>query len=288
MSMMQAVKSVFSKYATFEGRARRSEFWLFFLFNSLVGLAVIILSYVIGISAVRNAYSFSLGSLGGNMIVRGLYGIYSLACILPGVAVSCRRLHDIGRSGAYLLFVLIPIVGCIFLLIWLIQDGTPGVNIYGADPKGRGGQYGYAQPEPIPQQYTPPQYTQPKNSAQEVRGAADVGATVGQAAVRESVRVPVLVAESGVFQGSRFSVQGTLRMGRTAENNLVFPQDLLEISRKHCEFTARDGRLFVQDLGSTNGTFINRGYRLIPGQPVELNPGDCVTLGTLNDTFRVE
>ena len=288
MSMFQAVKSVFGKYATFEGRARRSEYWLFYLFNSLVSVAVIVLSYALGINAVRNAYYSNRVSLSGNMIVLGLYGIYCLACILPGLAVSCRRLHDIGRSGAYLLFIFIPIVGVIFLLIWLIQDGTPGVNIYGADPKGRAGEYAYAQPAYAQPEYRTPESTPPQNSAQEFRGAEDIGATAPQTVVRENVRIPVIVAENGVFGGRRFSVQGKLSLGRSTDNAVVFPQDMLEVSRRHCEFTASGGRLFVQDLGSTNGTFVNRSFRLVPGQPVELNPGDRITLGSLSDSFRVE
>ena len=105
--------------------------------------------------------------------------------------------------------------------------------------------------------------------------------------VREYGRTPVLRAEGGVFRGRSFPVQGRLSMGRSPENTIVFPQETPKVSRKHCEFSINDGKLFVQDLGSTNGTVINKSYRLMPGQTVELHQGDCVSLGSLNDTFTV-
>ena len=127
MKLMDAVKTVFGKYATFSGRARRSEYWNFVLFNILV--------------------SFCLGFLGGLLggltgsetittIFTGISGIWGLAVLIPSLAVIWRRLHDIGKSGAYFFFTLIPLVGAIILLVWLAQPGQPGPNQYGPDPKG--------------------------------------------------------------------------------------------------------------------------------------------------------
>ena len=268
MSMMEAVKSVFHNYANFHGRARRSEYWLFTLFNGLICFGMTILIVVLAGTALADDKA-----PGGAGALGVLYWIYGLAVILPSLAVSCRRLHDTGRSGAYLLFAFIPVVGGIFLLIWLIEDGTPGGNIYGPDPKNRSGEQGYAPP---PQVGRPP----------ENRGYGDSGSTAVPP-VREYNRAPVLRAESGAFQGRSFPVQGRLSMGRSPENTLVFPQETTKVSRKHCEFSVNDGRLFVQDMGSSNGTVINKSYRLMPGQTVELHQGDCVSLGSLNDTFTV-
>lgn len=112
MSFTEAVSSVFSKYATFSGRARRSEFWWFALFNLIASVvAGFIDNAVLGISL--------------------LGAIYGLATILPGLAVGCRRLHDIGRSGWWLLIGLIPLVGWIILIVWYVKEGTPGENEYG-------------------------------------------------------------------------------------------------------------------------------------------------------------
>ena len=125
MSFIEAVKSCFSKYACFKGRARRSEYWYFSLFNYLVTIAVTILIVVL----------ISAGGEDVAGILTILYTIFSFAIILPGIAVSVRRLHDVGRSGAYLFFSMIPVVGPVMLLIWSIEDGAPGVNQYGPSPK---------------------------------------------------------------------------------------------------------------------------------------------------------
>ena len=122
MSMKEAIVSVFSNYATFSGRARRSEYWYFVLFNFLVAAALGILASVAGD-----------GMLGG--LFRGLSGLYSLGTIVPGLAVCWRRMHDIGKSGAFTLLGLIPLVGMILLIVWFCQDSQPGSNEYGANPK---------------------------------------------------------------------------------------------------------------------------------------------------------
>lgn len=99
---------VLKKYAVFQGRARRSEYWYFVLFNLIVA---IILS-VIGIY------------MGSQLI----YDVYSLAVLVPSIAVSIRRMHDVDKSGW---FILIPI----YNLILCCTDGTEGPNRYGSDPK---------------------------------------------------------------------------------------------------------------------------------------------------------
>ncbi|WP_026652067.1 DUF805 domain-containing protein [Butyrivibrio proteoclasticus] len=126
MSFTDAVKSVFSQYAGFSGRARRSEYWYFYLFNFCVALVLSILANVVK----------PLGFLSM---------IWSLAVLIPGLAVGVRRLHDIGKSGLFLLFALIPLVGAILLIIWFATDSQPGDNQYGPNPKGVAG-FGAGQP----------------------------------------------------------------------------------------------------------------------------------------------
>ncbi|MBY6202619.1 DUF805 domain-containing protein [Maritalea mobilis] len=122
MDFMTAVKTVLGKYATFSGRAQRSEFWWFYLFSLIV-------------SAVLQMVDRALfGTLVGGQDVGILAPLFSLAILLPGLAVGARRLHDTDRSGWWLLIALIPIVGFLVLLYFFVQRGTAGPNQHGADP----------------------------------------------------------------------------------------------------------------------------------------------------------
>ena len=114
---------VLKKYAVFEGRARRKEYWMFILFNLLIAIG---LSIIDGVSGLINTTGFS-----------PLETLYALAVFLPGLAVFVRRMHDINRSGWSILFAFIPIVGAIMLLVWLVREGVQGDNQYGHDPKAR-------------------------------------------------------------------------------------------------------------------------------------------------------
>lgn len=107
------------KYAVFSGRARRKEYWMFCLFNILIAFAIGIVLGLVG--AVEAA-----GVVGN---------LYSLAALLPGLAVCARRLHDIGKSGWWMLIGLVPIVGAIVILVFVCMDSQPGENQYGANPK---------------------------------------------------------------------------------------------------------------------------------------------------------
>lgn len=113
---------VLKKYAVFTGRARRKEYWYFLLFNIIIS---IILSAVDGMTGSYNPQT-GMGLLGT---------IYILAILLPAVGVSIRRLHDTGRSGWWVLLSLIPLLGTIVLLVFMLQDSKPGSNQYGANPK---------------------------------------------------------------------------------------------------------------------------------------------------------
>ena len=138
MSMMEAVKHVFGNYATFTGRARRSEYWLFYLFNILLTLGIGLLNMVFIMIGASDS-----GAMNVSMAISGIasfaVGIYGLAIIIPSLALCCRRLHDIGKPGSYMLFALVPVVGGILLLVWALQDSEPGDNQYGPNPKRSGG-----------------------------------------------------------------------------------------------------------------------------------------------------
>ena len=113
---------VLKKYAVISGRARRREYWFFFLFNALISLAL---------ASIDN----SMGMLDASVGLGVLGGLYTLAVMLPSVTVGVRRLHDTGRSGWWILISLVPIVGAIVLVIFLATSGQEGDNQFGPDPK---------------------------------------------------------------------------------------------------------------------------------------------------------
>jgi uncharacterized membrane protein YhaH (DUF805 family) len=104
-------------YANFSGRARRSEYWYYVLFNLIICMVLF-------------GLSFALGMVG--MI---LYIVYALGTLIPSLAVVVRRLHDVNKSGWFYFVGLIPIIGPIWLLVLLATEGTSGPNQYGDDPK---------------------------------------------------------------------------------------------------------------------------------------------------------
>lgn len=113
--------TVLKKYAVFSGRARRTEYWMFFLFNFVFSL---VLTFVDGL----------LGT-----VFLGV--IYGLAVLIPGIAVTVRRLHDTGRSGWWILIGFIPLIGMIVLLVFTLLDSQKSDNEYGPDPKNVGEQF---------------------------------------------------------------------------------------------------------------------------------------------------
>ena len=111
------------KYAQFSGRSRRKEFWFFVLFNLIVSLVL--------------GFIDSMISGGGDPASPGiLTTIYSLAILIPSIAVAVRRLHDTSRSGWWLLIAFIPVIGFFVLIFFYLQDSKPGQNEYGPNPKG--------------------------------------------------------------------------------------------------------------------------------------------------------
>jgi len=114
------IVAVTTKYATFSGRARRSEYWYFVFFTTIFS---VVLAGADGIIGADGAVSLLL----------------SLPLLLPGLAVTVRRLHDTGLSGWWTLLYLVPIVGAILMLVFLCTDSQPGDNVYGPNPKDQSG-----------------------------------------------------------------------------------------------------------------------------------------------------
>ncbi len=117
---------VLKNYAEFEGRARRKEYWMFTLINFLIMMAIpVIMGLFFNVDP-----SNTVGAA-----FTGILGLYSLAVFIPSLAVGVRRLHDTGRSGWWLLVSLVPLIGVIVLLVFLVQDSQTGSNQYGQNPK---------------------------------------------------------------------------------------------------------------------------------------------------------
>lgn len=117
MGFQEAITACLSKYIGFEGRAIRSEYWYWVLFIVIVAIVVNLLAGILP------------GFIGSLLAI--LLGLFQLAMLLPGLAVSVRRLHDVDRSGWFLLLGLIPLIGAIILIYWMAQPGTQGRNRFG-------------------------------------------------------------------------------------------------------------------------------------------------------------
>jgi uncharacterized membrane protein YhaH (DUF805 family) len=113
---------VLKQYADFSGRARRSEYWYFVLFNMIFAIVAVVLDNILGTAIEGVGYG-------------PIYGLYALAVLVPGLAVAVRRLHDVGKSGWMFLIVLIPLIGAIWLLVLFFTDSQPGTNKWGPNPK---------------------------------------------------------------------------------------------------------------------------------------------------------
>ncbi len=121
--------NVLRNYASFNGRASRKEYWMFFLFNVIFAIIAMVLDSMLG-------STFKIDTMNGslNLPYGYIYLLYVLVLLLPGLAVAVRRLHDIGKSGWNLLIALIPLVGPIWILVLLATSGNQGENDYGPDP----------------------------------------------------------------------------------------------------------------------------------------------------------
>ena len=120
MDFSEAVKSAFSKYTQFSGRSFRSEYWYFFLFISIGQLVSLIIDAQTG-SPFTEGYG-------------PVFMIFSLAMLIPHIAVCARRFHDIDMSGVWMLILFVPFIGTILGLYWMCKKGDEGKNRFGPDP----------------------------------------------------------------------------------------------------------------------------------------------------------
>jgi uncharacterized membrane protein YhaH (DUF805 family) len=119
---MNSYLDVWKKFGDFSGRARRREYWTFFLINLIVGVCFICIDVFAGL------YKEEIGLF-------PLYMVYSFAAFIPSLAVTARRLHDTNHSGWTMLLSALPIIGPIILLVWMVRDSDPAKNRYGPNPQ---------------------------------------------------------------------------------------------------------------------------------------------------------
>ena len=229
MSLPMAVTSVFRNYTNFSGRARRSEFWYFMLFNIIVNTCL----WAVAIPAVP---------------------IYSLAVLIPGIAVTIRRLHDTNRSGFWIFLALLPLVGEILLIVWLTEDSSPQPNMYGSCPK----------------------YI---NGMGAVRGVPYNETRRGVLGVR---------CISGPLQGHTYPVGSAgIVIGRDMSCAVRLPDGTPGISSRHCSIGYRSGTPIITDLGSTYGTYLSDGLKLPPEYPHPAHVGMRFRLGSGDVQFEL-
>ncbi|MCM1064304.1 MAG: DUF805 domain-containing protein [Eubacterium sp.] len=235
MKFMEAVEHVFSHYAVFEGRARRSEFWYFQLFYYLVLTALATLAFT-GIAAL-------------------LIPVFMVGALVPNLAVCWRRFHDIGKSGLWYLIIFVPLVGVILMIVWLSQDGQPGNNQYGPNPKDPG------------------------------RYSAPPGQGVSSLPGRGCLAVQCL---SGPLQGQIYPIRdGEILFGRESVCAVRMPEGTPGISRRHCCIRWQQGMPMLIDLSSSYGTFLADGKKLPPHYPEPVAAGTRFYLGNRGNLFQI-
>lgn len=119
--MEKVIGCLTTNYVNFSGRASRSEYWLFYLFTIIAGIVMVIIDAAVGTYDAKTGYGL-------------LNTVFSLAVLVPGLAVSVRRLHDLNKSGWWLLISIIPFIGAICLIVWFCFKGTEGQNRFGYNP----------------------------------------------------------------------------------------------------------------------------------------------------------
>lgn len=126
---MEDFLEALKKYAQFTGRSDRKEFWYFVLLN--LGLQIV--------ASILDGIAFGGATSGAGMALSPISSLVSLALLIPGLAVSFRRLHDVNKTAWWLLIGLIPLIGWIILIVWYAKKGDPAENQYGPAPDGSAG-----------------------------------------------------------------------------------------------------------------------------------------------------
>jgi uncharacterized membrane protein YhaH (DUF805 family) len=230
---------VWRQYADFNGRARRKEYWMSYLFNILIIIAVAMIAAL-------------LAAVTGSMEIAGIFTIlfilYCFAMFIPTLAVTVRRLHDTGKSGWWIFIFLVPLIGIFWLWILLLTEGERRSNEYGPDPKAeneynRQDNYGYNRRDNYESTNREPSFDSYNRKA----------------------TLPV-----NRTQRTRISI------GRDYACDICVDNSFEDVSRNHATLAIEEGVLMFED-NSTNGSSVN-GRRVHRSRQV-VQRGDRIVLG---------
>lgn len=246
---------VLKKYATFDGRASRSEYWYFFLFNALIELVLVAIMY--GIPIFAGIISF-------------LLSVYSIVIFLPSLAVGVRRLHDIGKSGWWYLIIFIPLIGAVILLVFAVLDSQPGSNTYGPNPK-----------------------KESKNLAnnktvESETSSGGANKSLNTQQLKRRISYGRLLPENNIYP--IIDISGRVVVGRSGDIRI----DNTYVSGRHFSITANmntaytpSAEYYITDLGSTNGTYID-GRKLDENEEVQIFKGQRIIVGSEDVVYQLE
>lgn len=238
---------VLKKYATFDGRARRAEYWYFMLFSTIVSYGLAFVEYFIS----------------KDMTVQVIPLMYSLLVLLPSLAVGVRRLHDTDRSGWWLLIALIPLIGIIVLFVFMVFKGTDGENRFGQDPLSSENQDSQEDNQ-IDEPQENEVYEEVIQTTQENKPVEELPKT----------KICRLHFLTGEFEGN--SIDATkgesIILGRDPNQaNIIISNE--RISSAHMKVSFDGDEVIVEDLNSTNGSFYVNGT-----QSVKVDRGSTISL----------
>lgn len=267
--------SALKKYATFKGRATRSEYWLFTLVNVIVVLGLAGMAIEAKIDWLIN-----------------VAGLYWLATIIPSFSVAVRRLHDTGRSGWFLLLSFIPIVGVYVFIIMTTDSGED--NEYGPNPK-----TAPAMSTSASSAAAKPAAPQRSAVTSQVSSAASQPSSTASSSFRFAAQQSAdnnisshyieqihLTGSDDAGEGYDFAIQREdlddgegIIIGKSEEQaHLIIPSRY--VSRSHAQLWIEDDKLYISDLGSSNGTSVN-GNVSSGGNPSQLKDGDELRFGNV-------
>lgn len=272
VSFGTAVKNLFKNYGNFRGRATRGEYWWVVLFN-------LIMSFVLGLIPI----------IGGVLGV-----IYSLALFIAGLSLFVRRLHDVGKSWPYMLFLLIPLVGGILVLVWLCT-ASDGDNRWGSDPRRQmEGSMPASRPQAVPVSAVA---SRPQTAPAPTPVAPPVVRGTSTAPVEPTVKPPVQgmvgtvtapqVTITYICDGAQRRVD--IRnfpcvIGRDSSAAKLVLTDP-KVSRVHAQIYQMEQTFYLEDMQSANGTVLN-GAKI--QEATELHSGDVIVVGITRLTFEIE
>lgn len=277
MGFVEAGKRYFNNATDFQGRARRSEYWMAVLYLMVVNMAF---SFVTGLIAGL------LGDVGAFIALAALF-IWGLICLVASMSLCVRRLHDTGKSGWFYLLSLVPL-GAIVLLVFFCMDSTED-NKWGPNPK--------IVKHTVPAENTAAQFAPPSLPPQPAAPEYDptiYDPTPAPVAPPAPPVTPapqmygVLQMQSGPMAGKSFRVPAgrTVTVGRNPSVCELALSAYNVVSGTHCKIAFGNKTITIMDMNSTNGTFVN-GIRLTPGKPVTVNDGATIQLANSTCTIRL-